>query len=122
MFTVQAHQNNQINLTFDYLFPQTWYQKSLEELIYVWHMLANGSKNPGVVIEQDRLLAKLAYAEFFVNRLVAKGEVCLLEDKDYFCAVLRKIKELVGVVTEDEEFIGCVGEMVDRAEGKILSF
>ena len=116
-FSLQAHQNNQITVTFDSLFPPTWYQKGLEAVIYVWHTLADGCKSNKVLDRRDSVLAKLAFAQFYINHMLQDGAGCLPDDKAYLGAVLNKIKELIGLVNEDEEFVECVGEMV---EGMLL--
>lgn len=119
--TLQTSQNNEITVNFDSLFPVTWYQKGLQAAIYVWHVLADACKgNPVTVDLPNNVLSKLALVQFSVGRMVKDRVCCLSEDKAYFGAVLNKIKELVGCVKFDDDFVMCVDEMVSGIEGELL--
>jgi hypothetical protein len=123
-YPVLAVQTYPITISFDSLFPATWYQKGLEASLSVWHILVQAfEKNDASGMAFDQLLGKLVFVQFCVNRMQQEGVVCLPEDVAYLGSVLNKIKELVDVfggMQENEDFILCVYEIILSIEKQIL--
>ena len=103
-------------ISFDSLFPVTWYQKGLASSMRTWHMLNEYfDKVIDEAVVYDRLLAGLVYAQFCINRMIKEENACLREDAFYFEMVLQKLQgliEMVVVIDENENFIMCAQEMI----------
>lgn len=103
-----------VSLSFDSLFPISWYQKSLESLLYVWQVLIQAYENDSA-LPFDAMLSKLALAQFAINRMMQNGDVVLPEDMAYLKMVGSKICGLMGtiiVTPQTTDMISCVNEML----------
>jgi len=121
---IQAHQTY---LSFDSLFPATWYQKALESSLSVWQHLADliQPHNATKKISFDEILGKLVFAQFCLNRMKQEENAFVSEDKDYLVLVLNKIKSLmdvIGVMEEEEDFVVCVQEMIVNLQKQLVEF
>ena len=106
-----------INLSFDSLFPATWYQKALTFSLLVWQQLVDlmAHNNSAAQIPFDEIAGRLACAQFCLNRMVHSAVVVMDEDRGYMEAVLIKIKELVDMIVvtkKNEDFIGCIQDLI----------
>lgn len=113
-FTLQAYQ---VTLSFDSLFPITWYQKGLEASLHVWQELVDIFNNNGNddALSYDSLLGKLVFAQFCVNRMIQENGECVPEDISYFVTVLNKLQSLLAMVvvtSKTEDFILCAVDMI----------
>src|SRR5438105_3759583 len=83
---------NTINLSFNSLFPVTWYQKALTFSLLIWQQLADFmiDNNPAAPIPFEEIVGRLACAQFCLNRMIQNTAVLLDEDRDYMQMVLRK--------------------------------
>ena len=107
----------QVNLSFDSLFPMTWYQKGLESSLFVWQTLVNvfDKSNDGALLSFDSLIAKLAFAQFCINRMHQENMPCIADDKAYFAMVLHKVENLLGMVvvtTINHDVVLCAEDMI----------
>lgn len=119
LFSVSTSQSYQNTVTFDVLFPATWYQKGLESSLSVWQTLANAcEKRDGDMISFHELLGKLVFTSHCVNRMVNEGVVCLPEDSAYLGAVLDKVKELVDIFVDggNEDVILSIHDVISTIE------
>jgi len=112
------------NLSFDSLFPVTWYQKALTFSLLIWQQLADlmADNNSAAQIPFDEIAGRLACAQFCLNRMTQNAVVVLDEDRSYMQMVLRKVKELVDIIVvtkKNEDFIECIQEMVAVTQGLI---
>lgn len=119
--TTQAYQ---VNLSFDSLFPLTWYQKGLESSLSVWQTLVNISEKneDAALLSFDLLLGRLAFAQFCINRMCQESAPCVADDKVYFSTVLCKVKQLLSVITlnaKTHDFIVCIDEMLESMQEKL---
>jgi hypothetical protein len=113
-----------VNLSFDSLFPKTWYQKGLESSMHVWQsLIAVFEKNSdGATLSLDLLLGRLAFAQFCINRMHQEGASCIADDGVYFSAVLNKVKQLLTLVTitpKTQDFVLCAEDMIEAMEQKL---
>lgn len=111
-------------LSFDSLFPMTWYQKGLESSLYVWQTLIDEvDKNNGhSSFSYDVLLGKLAFAQFCLNRMHQMNEVCVADDVAYFATVVQKIQQLFSVMmtnNKTEDFIACAADILTSMQQKL---
>lgn len=107
-----------VNVSFNTLFPVTWYQKALTFSLLTWQQLADCmiDNNPTAQIPFEEIAGRLACVQFCLNRMKQSAVVLLDEDRDYMRMVLRKIKDLVGmlvVTKKNEDFLGCILEMIE---------
>jgi hypothetical protein len=114
----------QVNLSFDSLFPMTWYQKGLESSLSVWQALMSAfDKNSDeALLSFDLLLGRLAFAQFCINRMNCEGTPCIAGDSAYFSAVLHKVKQLLTAVVitpKTHDFILCADDMIQAMEKKL---
>jgi hypothetical protein len=114
----------QVNISFDSLFPKTWYQKGLESSMHVWQTLINvfEKSSDGAVLSFDLLLGRLAFAQFCINRMGQEGAPCIADDSAYFVAVLNKTKQLLGLVVitpKTHDFVLCAEDMIQAMEKKL---
>jgi hypothetical protein len=103
-----------VSLSFDSLFPISWYQKSLESLLYVWQVLIQAYENDSA-LPFDAMLSKLALAQYFLNRMMQSGDVVMAEDVGYLGTVVSKIQGLMGAIVvtpQTTDVVGCLKEMV----------
>ena len=119
---VSSLQAYQVNLSFDSLFPKTWYQKGLEASMYVWQSLMNvfEKNSDGTTLSLDILLGRLAFAQFCINRM--HQERVLADDSVYFSTVLDRVKRLLALVTitsKTQDFVLCAEEMIESMESKL---
>ena len=119
---VSSLQAYQVNLSFDSLFPKTWYQKGLEASMYVWQSLMNvfEKNSDGATLSLDILLGRLAFAQFCINRM--HQERLLADDTIYFSTVLDRVKRLLAMVTitsKTQDFVLCAEEMIETMEKKL---
>jgi hypothetical protein len=126
VFYVTSIQTYQVNLSFDSLFPKTWYQKGLEASLHVWQSLAYvfEKNSDGVTLSLDKLLGRLAFAKFCITRMHKEGGHCIADDSAYFATVLHKVKRLLAMVTitsQTEDFIACAEDMITEIENKLSS-
>ena len=124
IFSPSYAQVHQTNLSFDSLFPATWYQKGLELSLSVWQTLANAcDKNDDISLSCDLLLGRLALAQFCINRMIQEGVMCLPEDSAYFVMVLNKVQGLIAMVavgSKTQDFVMCAGDIIEVMQ-KLLS-
>jgi hypothetical protein len=116
----------QVNLSFDSLFPKTWYQKGLEASMHVWQSLATvfEKNSDGAMLSLDMLLGRLAFAQFCINRMHKEGAQCIADDSAYFSVVLNKVKQLltlVAITSKTEDFVACAEDMIQQMESKLGS-
>lgn len=121
--SVQAYQ---VNLSFDSLFPKTWYQKGLEASMSVWQSLATAfeKNSDGAMVSLDLLLGRLAFAQFCINRMHKEGVECIADDSVYFSTVLDRVKRLLALVTvtsKTHDFILCAEDIIMQMESKLGS-
>lgn len=126
VFCVTSIKTYQVNLSFDSLFPKTWYQKGLEASLHVWQSLANvfEKNSDGAMLSLDMLLGRLAFAKFCIARMHKEGGRCITDDSVYFATVLDKVKQLLTFVTitsKTEDFIACAEDMIQEMESKLGS-
>lgn len=119
--TVQAYH---IDLSFDSLFPMTWYQKGLESSVYVWQSLINvfEKSSDGALLSVDLLLSRLAFAQFCIKRMKQEGKPCIADDSAYFAGVLHKVKQLlalVAITSKTHDFVICADDMIRSMEKKL---
>jgi hypothetical protein len=121
MLCASSIQSYQINLSFDSLFPKTWYQKGLEASMHVWQSLITVFENnsDGATLSLDLLVGRLAFAQFCINRMHQEGPICIADDRAYFVFVLDKIKQLIALVTitsQTDDFIACAEDLIEAME------
>lgn len=107
----------QINLSFDSLFPMTWYQKGLESSLFVWQTLVSifDKSSDGALLSFDSLLARLAFAQFCINRMRQDNMPCIADDNAYFVMVLNKVQNLLGMVVVtpiNHDLVICAEDMI----------
>ncbi|HEX4069173.1 MAG TPA: hypothetical protein VHX42_03670 [Candidatus Babeliales bacterium] len=124
IFYVSSIKSYQINLSFDSLFPKTWYQKGLEASMHVWQSLMTVFENnsDGAMLSLDLLLGRLAFAQFCINRMHQEGVICVADDRAYFSVVLDKVKRLLALVTitpQTDDFVLCAEDMITEMERKL---
>jgi len=122
--SVSTSQSYQSIVTFDSIFPVTWYQKCLEASLSVWQAFAQAfEKNDGSEIQFYELLGKLVFAQFCINSMVKEGVVCLPEDSVYLGVVLGKVKKLVEMIVVDDEnndVILCIHDVILNIQQQVL--
>jgi hypothetical protein len=123
MLCVSSLHSYQVNLSFDSLFPKTWYQKGLEASMQVWQSLITvfESNSDGATLSLDQLVGRLAFAQFCINRMQQEGAPCIADNRAYFVFVLDKIKQLVALIVitpQTDDYVACaedlIGEMLKK--------
>jgi hypothetical protein len=115
-----------INISFDQLFPVGWYQKTMQSLAVVWHILTDTlhSRDHAQLFPMNSILAQLALARFYSGRIAQEKVVLIDEDREHVRNMVHKVKEMVDriVVGENnEDFIECVNEFLGEIEEGIES-
>jgi hypothetical protein len=116
---IKAHQ---INLSFDSLFPMTWYQKGLESSLYAWQLLVEACGNNEVALPFDVLISRLALAQFSINRMLQEKVACAPEDITYLVAVLSKVQSLVATIVvthQTQDFVDCATDMIGSMQQQL---
>ncbi len=118
---------HQITISFDSLFPVTWYQKGLESCLYVWQALSDVfiKNGDGELLSCDLLLGKLTRAQFCIQRMIQENIACLPEDNAYFVTVLNKVQDLLTMVVitqKTQDFVLCAGDMIASMQKQLLHF
>ncbi len=126
LFCVTSVKTYQVNLSFDSLFPKTWYQKGLEASMHVWQSLATvfEKQSDGAMLSLDLLLGRLAFAQFCINRMHKEGAQQLADDTAYFSAVLDRVKRLLALVNltpKTYDFVLCAEDMIEEMERQLGS-
>ena len=117
-------QTTSIDLSFDSLFPMTWYQKGLEASLYVWQTLVDSihKTSDATSLSCDLLLGRLAFAQFCINRMQQMNEPAVDDDIAYFATVAHKIQQLCSLVvitSKTEDFIACADDMIISIQQKL---
>ena len=120
-FTINAYQ---VNLSFDSLFPMTWYQKGLESSLSVWQALVNvfDKSSDSALLSFDLLLGRLAFAQFCIARMYQDGVPCIADDSIYFSTVLHKVKQLLNLIVitpENRDYVFCVDSMIQAMQQQL---
>ena len=119
-YITQAHH---ITVTFDSLFPMSYYQKGLEASLWVWQsLLYSFERNDGSQLPYDGLLAKLALTQLYVSKMKQQEASYTSDDKDYFVMVVNKIKDLIGAIVvadDNEDFVLCAQGMILNIQQQI---
>jgi hypothetical protein len=123
-FCVPSVKTYPVNLSFDSLFPKTWYQKGLEASMHVWQSLAIvfEKNSDGAMLSLDLLLGRLAFAQFCITRMHKEGAQQLADDTAYFSAVLDRVKRLLALVnltSKTEDFVLCAEDMIEEMEKQL---
>lgn len=107
-------------LSFNSLFPATWYEKGLNATIFVWH------KVQSVIDEKvdnqnretfDIVLGRFAFAHFCLEKMYQNKQCVIDEDIMYLAMLLHKLEnELIvnAVSVHDQERLACLSRMVAR--------
>jgi len=116
----------QVNLSFDSLFPMTWYQKGLESSLFVWQTLVNifDKSSDGALLSIDLLLARLAFAQFCINRMYQESVPRIEGDNAYFVMVLNKVRNLLDMVVVtsiNHDFVLCAEDMIQTMQKQLSS-
>jgi hypothetical protein len=111
----------QMNISFDSLFPMTWYQKGLESSMYVWSLLLDvfEKKSDAASLSFDTLLSRLAFAQFCVNRMNQDRSLAAVQDTVYFARVLHKVKSLLDAVSisaQTHDFVLCADDLISQMQ------
>jgi len=127
MLCVSSLHSYQVNLSFDSLFPKTWYQKGLEASMQVWQSLITvfEHNSDGATLSLDLLLGRLAFAQFCINRMHQEGPACIADDCAYFSFVLDKIKQLVALIVitpQTDDYIACAEGLIGEMEKSFDTF
>lgn len=106
-----------VTLSFDSLFPMTWYQKGLESSLFVWQTLINFFDKGGdqLLLSFDVLLARLAFAQFCINRMHQENNMGRVEDNAYFVKIVNKVQKLLGMIIitpKNHDFILCAEDLL----------
>jgi len=122
--TLTATRTHLVNLSFDSLFPMTWYQKGLESSLYVWQSLIDNvnKTTDAASLSCDVLLGRLAFAQFCLNRMQQMNESAIDDDIAYFTMVVRKIDQLFSLIVVTpitEDFIACAQDLIISMEQKL---
>jgi len=118
---------HQITISFDSLFPVTWYQKGLESCLYVWQALSDVfiRNGDGELLSCDILLGRLVLAQFCIQRMTQENVACLPEDSAYLVSVLNKVQGLLAMILitqKTEDFVLCAGDMIASMQKQLLQF
>lgn len=93
-----------IELSFDSLYPKTWYEKSLDSLISTWQLLetCNNKNEEEMILVCDIILGKLTFAKCCIQKIKDENIPLLTEDYEYLMYVKDKIRSLLKkiIVTE----------------------
>jgi hypothetical protein len=108
-------------LSFDSLFPVTWYQKSLESCLYIWQTLTTipqGGSKTKILYET---LGRLTFVQFCVNRMHQESEPYVADDIDYLLMVLYKIQQLLALVdiSQTPDLLLCTDSMINAIQDKL---
>jgi len=107
---------NSLTLSFDSLFPLTWYQKGLESSLHIWQTLATMVENNDdkQMISYD-ILGRLTFIYFCVNRMQQENRSYIADDIMYLLAVLEKIQQLLKLMIPTSlthDFLACADEII----------
>jgi|GEM_PF-1714450 hypothetical protein len=122
--SISVVQASQVHLSFDSLFPMTWYQKGLESSLAVWQSLITvfEKNSDGALLSIDLLLSRLAFSQFCINRMHQEDMPCIPDDSAYFAAVLHKVKQLLSLIVitpKTHDFVLCADDMIQMMQQKL---
>ena len=108
-------------LSFDSLFPLSWYQKGLESSLYVWQTLTTMPQDSSHTKILYETLGRLTFVQFCVNRMHQENERYVAEDIDYLLAVLYKIQQLLALIdiSLTPDLLLCIDSMINAIQDKL---
>jgi len=112
-------------LSFNTLFPATWYEKGLNSTISVWHKVCNvlDNKNEIHVIEElDIILGRFAFAYFCLEKMHQNKQSVMDEDIIYFANLLHRIEDRLsteGVDAVYQDRIDCLIRVVAMMKSRL---
>lgn len=107
-------------LSFNSLFPATWYEKGLNATIFVWHKMCSiiDEKAENQNMETfDIILGRFAFAHFCLEKMYQNKQCVIDEDIMHLATLLHKLENqlIVHVVnSHNQERLACLARMVAR--------
>lgn len=107
-------------LSFNSLFPATWYEKGLNATIFVWHKVCSiiDEKADEQNIETfDIILGRFAFAHFCLEKMYQNKQCVIDEDIMHLATLLHKLENQLivhAVSSHDQERLACLARMVAR--------
>lgn len=106
-------------LSFNSLFPASWYEKGLNATIFVWHKVCSviDEKTDHDTETFDIILGRFAFAHFCLEKMYQNKQCVIDEDVMHLATLLHKIENQLiahAVTFTDKERLACLARMVTR--------
>jgi hypothetical protein len=113
-------------LSFNSLFPATWYEKGLNATIFVWHKVSSAIDEKADDYNReifDIILGRFAFAHFCLEKMYQNKQCVIDEDIMHLATLLHKLEnQLVmnAVSPNNQERLACLARMVARMKQSLL--
>jgi len=102
---------NATTLSFDILFPMTWYEKALHTLTSIWHTMQES--------DIDVIMGKCAFTCFCVKKMRQTKQHIIPDDIMYFSEMLQSLEQRIIFLfssesEEDKDKCMCVQDIINR--------
>ena len=105
----------QVSLSFDSLFPSSWFKKALDSCIQVWNdMQVCQEQNQNIIQDHillfDTIVGRLVYAHFCLERMVKAKHKVVTDDITYLIEVIERIQRTseLGELSDINERMLCI--------------
>jgi hypothetical protein len=112
-----------MTLSFNKLFPRTWYEKGLNATIFAWHKIDSFSS---IVSEKelseslDVILGKCTFAHFCLEKMYEHKQYIINEDIVYFSSLIYLLENTLKIYTfedENEDKLLCLNHIIGAIKG-----
>jgi len=110
-----------VSLSFDSLFPSSWFKKSLDSCMQVWNdMQVFQGYNQNIIQDHillfDAIIGRLVYAHFCLERMVKAKHKVATDDIIYFIEVVERIQRgsELGELSDINEHVVCMQKVSNQ--------
>jgi len=117
------HKNYGIMVSFDVLFPMTWYEKGLNATIFLLHKISSlSSQKKSIQKSLDIILGKCIFAYFCFEKMSHNKQQIIDEDVMYLVSLLQAIENDVAQYecnNEYEDHMMCLENIIVMMKKKL---
>ena len=111
----------QVLLSFDTLFPSSWFKKALDSCVQVWNDMQVFQEHNDNMIQDhtllfDAIVGRLVYAHFCLERMVKEKHKIVTDDIVYFVEVVERIQRMndPGESSDINERMPCIQKVSNK--------
>lgn len=119
-FSTCVTKPQEIQLSFDSLFPLSFFEQALRATMQVWHILKdeNFTSNQQCTTMYDQMLGQLTSAHFCLKQMYSTNQAVHGEDMRYLHALLQEVKH--GIMAHETDLpdqrVVCMVSVIEKMQ------